>query len=71
MARAKIDQRREQTEAGAPASQAGQPSSPNAENDIALRAFDLYLARGRQDGHDVDDWLQAERELHGDRPAAQ
>lgn len=35
-------------------------------SDIARRAYDLYLARGREDGHDVDDWLQSERELHGD-----
>jgi hypothetical protein len=33
------------------------------ESDIARRAYDLYLARGREDGHDVEDWLQAEREL--------
>jgi hypothetical protein len=32
-------------------------------SDIARRAYDLYLARGREPGHDVDDWLQAEREL--------
>jgi hypothetical protein len=31
--------------------------------DIAHRAYDLYLARGRKHGHDVDDWLQAERDL--------
>ena len=31
--------------------------------DVARRAYDLYLARGRTDGHDVEDWLQAEREL--------
>jgi Protein of unknown function (DUF2934) len=30
---------------------------------IARRAFDLYEKRGRQDGHDMDDWLLAEREL--------
>ena len=30
---------------------------------IARRAFELYEKRGRQDGHDVDDWLTAEREL--------
>jgi hypothetical protein len=30
---------------------------------IATRAFELYCQRGCQDGHDVDDWLQAEREL--------
>jgi hypothetical protein len=34
-----------------------------ADADVAQRAYDLYLARGRADGHDVDDWLQAEREL--------
>jgi Protein of unknown function (DUF2934) len=35
------------------------------EYDIARRADELYLARDREDGHDVDDWLQAERELQG------
>ncbi len=30
---------------------------------IAHRAYELYCERGRQDGHDIDDWLQAEREL--------
>jgi Protein of unknown function (DUF2934) len=33
------------------------------EYDIARRAYDLYLARGREPGHQLDDWLQAEREL--------
>lgn len=31
--------------------------------DIANRAFALYCERGCQDGYDVQDWLQAEREL--------
>jgi hypothetical protein len=31
--------------------------------DIAKRAFELYCERGCQDGNDVQDWLQAEREL--------
>ena len=35
-------------------------------DDIARHAYDLYLARGREHGHDVDDWVQAERELHVD-----
>jgi hypothetical protein len=30
---------------------------------IAARAHRIYLERGRQPGHDVDDWLQAEYEL--------
>jgi Protein of unknown function (DUF2934) len=33
------------------------------EDAIAQRAYALYRARGGQDGHDVEDWLQAEREL--------
>lgn len=30
---------------------------------IAMRAYERYAARGYQDGHDVEDWLSAEREL--------
>ena len=30
---------------------------------VALRAYELYLARGGSDGQDFDDWLAAEREL--------
>ena len=32
-------------------------------HDIARRAYELYLARGCDAGHDVEDWLQAQREL--------
>ncbi len=39
------------------------PSSAASEPDVARRAYELYVDRGREDGHDVDDWLQAEREL--------
>ena len=31
--------------------------------EIARLAYHLYEARGRGDGHDVDDWVRAEREL--------
>lgn len=34
-----------------------------SESDIARRAYELYCDRGCQDGHDVEDWLTAEREL--------
>lgn len=40
-------------------------SAPVTEADVARYAYDLYLARGRQPGHDIDDWLQAERDLRG------
>jgi hypothetical protein len=33
------------------------------DNDIRYRAYEIYIARGEQPGSDLDDWLQAEREL--------
>jgi len=39
-------------------------------SDVARRAYDLYLARGCAHGHDVDDWLQAERELRASSTTA-
>lgn len=30
---------------------------------IADRAFHYYAARGGEHGHDLEDWLRAEREL--------
>jgi hypothetical protein len=35
---------------------------PTAEQ-IAHRAYELYMERGCEDGHDLADWLAAEREL--------
>ena len=34
---------------------------------IRRRAYEIYLDRGEQSGRQLDDWLQAEREL---RPGA-
>jgi Protein of unknown function (DUF2934) len=39
------------------------PSAIMTDHDIARRAYELYEQRGRDHGHDLDDWLQAEREL--------
>lgn len=30
---------------------------------IAVRAYEIYISRGAEHGRDLDDWLQAEREL--------
>jgi Protein of unknown function (DUF2934) len=30
---------------------------------IETRAYELYLKRGRKDGHELEDWLTAEKEL--------
>ena len=32
-------------------------------DEIALLAYSLYESRGRQEGHQVEDWLRAEQEL--------
>jgi Protein of unknown function (DUF2934) len=31
------------------------------DHEIARRTYDLYVARGCEHGHDVDDWLQNAR----------
>ncbi len=35
--------------------------------EIALRAYELWLESGATHGHDVEDWLDAECELHRGR----
>jgi hypothetical protein len=40
--------------------------SQNLEEQIRCRAYELYEARGRENGHDVEDWLCAESEISGD-----
>jgi hypothetical protein len=34
-------------------------------HEIAKRAFEIYLSRGGWPGKDLEDWLQAERQLRG------
>jgi hypothetical protein len=33
------------------------------EDEVRTRAYELFLARGAQPGHELEDWLQADREL--------
>ena len=33
------------------------------EYQIRLRAYELYEKRGREDGHQLDDWLRAKEEI--------
>jgi hypothetical protein len=42
-------------------------TSDISDRDIARRAFEIYCERGGDHGRDLDDWLQAERELSGPR----
>src|SRR5882672_1835506 len=39
-------------------------------NEIERRAYELYEERGREGGHDWEDWFQAERELESAKAAA-
>jgi hypothetical protein len=39
--------------------------NPAIEEQIRRRGYELYEARGREDGHELDDWLQAEAEIIG------
>ena len=40
----------------------GLPQSTR-EQEIRIRAYEIYLQRGRQPGSELEDWLQAELEL--------
>jgi hypothetical protein len=44
--------------------------TPDLEEQIRVRAHEIYEQRGRDEGHDMDDWLQAEAELTGNSKAA-
>jgi hypothetical protein len=35
---------------------------------IRIRAHEIYLERGGEDGNELDDWLQAEQEILGSEP---
>ncbi len=36
-----------------------------AEEQIRARAYELFEARGREEGHDLQDWFRAEEEITG------
>jgi Protein of unknown function (DUF2934) len=42
-------------------------SAVDLREQIRRRAYEFYERRGREDGHEVEDWLQAEAELAGER----
>ena len=37
----------------------------NLEEEIRRRPFELYEERGRERGHDIDDWVRAKAEVTG------
>lgn len=41
------------------------PTPPEIEEQIRRRAFELFEARGKEEGRELEDWLHAEEELAG------
>jgi hypothetical protein len=66
--------RRETPASGKPRRNASAEPTPTvpAEQDVARRAYQLFVERGGEHGRDWEDWLAAERELRAGprRPAA-
>ncbi len=46
-----------------PATVTSEPQEVELEHQIRLRAYEFYEARGREDGHELEDWLRAEEEI--------
>ena len=45
-----------------PATITSEPQDLDLEHQIRLRAYELYEARGREDGHEQEDWFRAKEE---------
>jgi hypothetical protein len=41
----------------------GRPNGHPTEEDVRVRAYQRYLERGASPGNDLDDWVEAEKEL--------
>jgi hypothetical protein len=46
------------------------PPDGDIRDAIARRAYEIFQARGGQHGYEIEDWLQAERELTGRQDAS-
>lgn len=43
---------------------------PSVEEEIRRRSYELFEARGGQEGHELEDWLRAEEEIKGGKSNA-
>jgi hypothetical protein len=50
--------------------EAPRTNAPIAEDRIRQRAYEIHQARGGAPGHELDDWLQAERETKSGKDGA-
>lgn len=66
----KLDARRESEINDKRSDPTRKTADPAIEEQIRIRAYEIYEARGSGDGHDLDDWLQAEGEILGTQQKA-
>jgi len=67
---------RRRTKTAADAAAGGQPNGQGAaqeptHDEIALRAWSIYLERGASHGQAMSDWLEAKRQLFAERKLAE
>ena len=65
--KAKLSESTDPRQPGAEAEERDQSLDSGDEQEIRHRAYVIYLERGAQPGHDLEDWLQAEGELTTNR----
>ena len=65
--KAKLSGSTDPRQPGAEAEERDRSLHPRDEQEIRHRAYQIYLERGAQPGHDLEDWLQAEGELATNR----
>jgi hypothetical protein len=53
------------TDAMLDAEGAGRPNAHPSDDDVRVRAYQRYLDRGATHGNDLEDWVEAEKELRG------
>jgi hypothetical protein len=51
-----------------PSTERGEGSASPSSDGVAVRAYELYVLRGRVDGYDLNDWLAAEAEVLAEQP---
>ena len=61
--KAKMKHSTEARQPGAEVEQRDRLPQAASEQEIRRRAYELYKERGAQPGHELEDWLRAEREL--------
>lgn len=45
--------------------QSAQGTQTSGRDEIAVRAYEIYLSRGGSPGRELEDWLEAEQQLQG------